>query len=163
MEATDATVFDTLHRLFGVGDFTGDGDSEWFRWRAREIAKIKAYRTPRKVDPFQLVDAAQYCRRRGIWITAHWQLYEHLPAVDRERIADARKARVADLAAAIDDAIAIEAARPESEWLTRLIRAAGPARQEVYDAWLQWSSASRGSAEGASLSTASGAPHGGRS
>jgi len=140
--ATDATVFDTLHRLFGVGDFTG-GSAEWPKWRMREISKIKAYRTKRNVDPFELVEAAHYCRRRAIWIKAHWELYEHLPAVNRERLAAAQRARAADLEDAIQAAIEEEAAKGDSVWLDRLIRAAGPARQEVYDAWAQWAAAHR--------------------
>lgn len=139
---TDATVFDALHRLFGAGDFDGP-DEAWPRWRMGQIARIKAYREKRNVDPFELVEAAQYCRRRNIWIKAHWELYEHLPAVARERLARNQKAKVQDLEDAIADAIAIEAEKPESEWMTRLIRASGPARQEVYDAWLQWYSASQ--------------------
>lgn len=134
---TDATVFDTLHRLFGAGEFAGS-DAEWPKWRLREIAKIKAYRTKRNVDPFELVEAAQYCRRRQIWIKAHWELYEHLPAVSKARLADAHAARSAELDAAIDAAIVQEAARQDSPWLERLIRASGPAREEVYEAWAQW-------------------------
>jgi len=130
-------VFDTLHRLFGVGEFTGS-DAEWPKWRMREISRIKAYRAKRNVDPFELVEAAEYCRRREIWIKAHWQLYEHLPAVNRARVAEAQAVRAAELDAAIQDAIEIEATKPDSVWLDRLIRAAGPGRQEVYDAWAQW-------------------------
>ena len=140
-EPTDATVFDTLHRLFGAGDFAGT-DAEWPRWRMQQISRIKAYRSKRNVDPFELVEAAHYCRRREIWVKAHWELYEHLPAVSRERIAKVQQARAVDLEDAIADAIAIEAENPDSQWITRLIRAAGPARQEVYDAWLEWSSRS---------------------
>lgn len=134
---TDATVFDTLHRLFGAGEFTGP-DSEWHRWRMREIAKIKAYRIKRNVDPFELVEAAHYCRRHEIWIKAHWQLYEHLPAVSKARVAKVHAEREADLDTRMDAAIAQEAANPDSPWLNRLIRAAGPAREEVYEAWTQW-------------------------
>lgn len=137
---TDATVFDTLHRLFGAGEFTGE-DSEWHRWRMREIAKIKAYRSKRKVDPFELVEAAHYCHRRGVWIKAHWELYDHLPEVSKARHAKARADKDADLERGIEDAIEREATNPDSPWLDRLIRASGPARQEVYDAWAQWAGA----------------------
>lgn len=136
---TDATVFDTLHRLFGVGEFLGT-DAEWHKWRLREIAKIKAYRSKRNVDPFELVEAAHYCRRRGTWIKAHWELYEYLPEVNRERLGRAQAKRTADLETAIQAAIATEAETPDSVWLERLIRASGPAREEVYEAWAQWKS-----------------------
>jgi hypothetical protein len=142
-EATDATVFDTLHRLFGVGDFDGD-DSTWPKWRMGQIARIKAYRLKHKVDPFELVEAAHYCRRRNVWIKAHWELYEHLPALNRERLQKAELARRADFEDAMADAIAIEADKPDSLWLGRLVRASGPARQEVYDAWVTWCGSTRG-------------------
>lgn len=134
---TDASVFDALHRLFGAPAFTGE-ESEWIKWRMREIAKIKAYRTKRNVDPFELVEAAHYCRRRDIWIKAHWELYQYLPEVTKERLGKAKAERAADLENAIQAAIATEAEIPDSPWLDRLIRAAGPARQEVYEAWLEW-------------------------
>lgn len=163
-KATDATVFDALHRLFGAGDFTG-GEGEWHRWRMREISKIKAYRSKRNVDPFELVDAARYCRKRGIWIKAHWQLYEHLPAAGRERLSQAKQDETADLEALIQDAIEQEAANPDSPWVDRLIRAAGQAREEVYREWLEWSSAYRsrhGTVGIASSPAADGATSGGR-
>jgi hypothetical protein len=163
-DPTDGTVFDALHRLFGAGEFTGD-DAEWHRWRAQEISKIKAYRTKRNVDPFELVRAAQYCRRHGIWIRAHWELYEHLAAANREELDRQRAAEIADLDGLIEDALAIELTNPDSPWVDRLIRAAGPARKEVYDAWKQWSSASQrrdGTAPTAPSTGPAGARPGGR-
>lgn len=136
--ATDATVFDVLHRLFGAGDYNGSG--EWHRWRMQEISKIKAYRSKRNVDPFELVETAQWCRRHRIWIKAHWELYEHIPAAFRElRELDAQL-EVHALEADIQKAIEAEVARPDGTWLDRLVRAAGPARKEVYEAWTQRSS-----------------------
>jgi hypothetical protein len=132
---TDATVFDTLYQLFGIGDF--DGETEWHQWRRVEIARIKACRVKRGVDPFQLVEAAHYCRRRSIWIKAHWQLYEHLPAVAAERLARARSERTAELDTAIAEAIQIEADSPDSPWFDQLVRATGQSRQAVFDAWQQ--------------------------
>lgn len=133
--ATDATVFDVLHRLFGAGDYNGAG--EWHRWRMKEISKIKAYRSRRNVDPFELVATAQWCRRHRIWIKAHWELYEYIPAAQREEREREAEAAVSVLEADIQKAIEAEIARPDGTWLDRLVRAAGPARKEVYEAWKQ--------------------------
>lgn len=135
---TDATVFDVLHRLFGAGDYNGAG--EWHRWRMQEISKIKAYRAKRNVDPFELVETAQWCRRHRIWIKAHWELYEHIPAAKREEREREAEAAVSVLETDIQAAIELEIARPDGTWLDRLVRAAGPARKEVYEAWKQRSS-----------------------
>lgn len=141
MTTTDATVFDELHELFGAGDYVGDG-SDWHKYRMVEISKIKAYRSKRNTDPGDLVITARWCRQHGVFIKAHWQLYEHMLTAVREDKQVRAVERVADIEDAMQDAIAIEAAVPDSPWLDRLIRAAGKAREEVYGEWQQWSSAS---------------------
>ncbi len=152
MATTDATVYDELHALFGAGEYVGDG-TDWHKYRMTEISKIKAYRSKRNTDPSDLVIAARWCRAHGIWIRAHWQLYEHLQDALRDDRAGQAQEQVADLEDAIQKAIEIEASVPDSPWLDRLIRAAGKAREEVYGEWRRGSSNSpwlRGSAVGAS-------------
>lgn len=159
---TDAQVFDVLHELFGAGTY--DESTPWFRWRAIEISKIRATRKKRRVEPSELVITARWCRAHQVWVKEHWELYEHLTdalAADRAQQANDQSS---DLESAIADAIAIEAALPDSPWLDRLIRAAGPSRAEVYREWKRWSSSSLshggGPAPDAPISTATGAPSG---
>lgn len=149
--ATDAQVFDALRALFGVGDY--DGSIPFYSWRAKEIIKIRVTREKRRVDASELLITARWCRGHEVWIKAHWELYEHLTealAADRAYQADAA---VSDLESAILVAISIEVKNPESPWCDRLIRAAGPARKEVYREWQEWYSHS-GRGDGGPASTA---------
>jgi len=131
---TDTAVFDELHRLFGAGTFTGE-NSEWTRWRMVEISKIKAYRVKRNVEPDELITIARWCRAHGVWIRGHWELYRHMQDALRADKKATALTEVADLEARIQQATEIEAALPDSKWFDRLIRSAGKAREEVYEAW----------------------------
>lgn|GEM_PF-6346600 len=136
---TDTTVYDELYRLFGLGDYVGDG-SDWFKYRAVQASRIKRTREKRGVEPFELIQAARWCRSQGIWIYEHWEIYEHLPAAKRAAIAKAVEAETADIDAAIDEAL--EGMDRDSVWFTRLIRASPDMREEVYRQWQESSSPS---------------------
>lgn len=134
---TDSDLYDLLQELFGLGDWDPDSDVPWWKARQHEISKIKRSRTARKVDLEDLALAARYAKAHGEQIKAVTWLYKLIsPAIrwENERRRAAALAEVDDL---IAEAIAVEAEQPESEWLTRLARARGPHRKQVYDAWLR--------------------------
>ena len=136
--ATEADVFDALHRNFGIGDYdeTSDKAPPWFRWRATQIRRIKALRIKRNTECWELMAAIDYCLAHGMYPVEHWEVYEAFPAClpwAREKAqAEADK----DLADKITRATQIEAAADDPTWFDRLARASGPARAEVYREWL---------------------------
>ena len=134
---TDAAVYDELYRLFGLGDYVGDG-SDWFKFRAGQVARIKRTREKRGAEPFELIQTARWCRKQGIWIREHWEIYEHMPAAKRAAAAEDAQRKTADVDRAIDEAL--DGMDPESPWFGRLIRAAPDRRREVYQQWLESSS-----------------------
>lgn len=134
---SDGDLYDLLQELFGLGQWDPDGDVPWWKARQHEISKIKRSRTARNVDLEDLALAARYAKAHGEQIKAVTWLYRLIgPAIrwDNERRRATTLAQLDDL---INEAIAVEAEQPESEWLTRLARARGPHRKQVYDAWLK--------------------------
>jgi hypothetical protein len=134
---TDSDLYDLLQKLFGLGSWDPDSDVPWWKARQHEVTKIKRSRTARNVALEDLALAARYAKAHGEQVKAVTWLYKLIsPAIrwDNERRRAVVLAEVSDL---IDEAIAIEAEQPESQWLTRLARARGPHRKVVYDAWLQ--------------------------
>jgi len=135
---TDSDLYDLLQKLFGLGSWDPDSDVPWWKARQHEVTKIKRSRTARNVALEDLALAARYAKAHGEQVKAVTWLYKLIsPAIrwDNERRRAVVLAEVSDL---IDEAIAIEAEQPESQWLTRLARARGPHRKVVYDAWLQY-------------------------
>lgn len=134
---TDSDLYDLLQELFGLGDWDPDGDVPWWKARQHEISKIKRSRTARNVALEDLALAAHYAKAHGEQIKAVTWLYKLIsPAIrwDNERRRAASLAEIDDL---IEYALGVEAEQPESEWLTRLARARGPHRKDVYDQWLK--------------------------
>lgn len=130
---SDAAIVDQLHQYFGAGDY--DGVTPWHQFRMKEIAKVKRYREKRGVAAEDLLLAIQYARATRQHVAGHWALYDLvLPAI-RWRRGEDKVAQTRDLEDLIAEAIAVEGAKENSPWLHRLIRAAGPAREEVYREW----------------------------
>jgi hypothetical protein len=131
----DAQLWDHLQRLFGVGTWD-DGHEPFWRYRTREAAKIKARRARLHVTVAELVIAADYCKAHRIDIRNAAWLYRHLADAKTWHNQQQRALTAASLDELIADAVAAETtADPDSPWIDRLIRAHGPHRQEVYDAW----------------------------
>ena len=131
--ASDAELFDLLYRLFGIGDHDQDDAQPWYKFRLREIAKLKAIRKKRGVSLADFTLAARYCYRRRVTVHDSWQVPQHLAQARRE----AKAAATSDLSQQIEAAVAAEQAghRPDQQWVTRLLRARGRYRVEVLEAW----------------------------
>lgn len=142
LDALDGPLFDQLREWFGVGDELTE-EEPTYRWRNRQVAKLRAMRRKRELHPDDIRAAAEWCRTHGQPIKAIWELFPHIPAALEARKAAQAAQEHSDIEEQISDAIAIEAAAPDSPWLDRLIRAAGPAREEVFREWQQWSPHSR--------------------
>lgn len=157
---TDGDLYDLLQELFGLGSWDPDSDVPWWKARQHEVTKIKRSRTARNVDLEDLALAARYAKAHGEQVKAITWLYKLItPAIrwDNERRRAATLAEVDDLIAV---AVEIEAEKPESAWLTQLVRARGPHRKVVYDQWLQAqgsAQSSRSDQPGAGSPTASSA------
>lgn len=130
---TDGRMFDVLHGMYGIG--TWDEDTPWWKFRARESAKIKASRRKHNRSLAELYVAALYCRAHAIDVRAVTFLYRHIG--DAWAWWESKQYRVAvtphdRYAAAVRD----EMANPDDAWLNRLLRADPSVRDEVYQQWL---------------------------
>jgi len=143
MAATDGQVWNRLHEVFGVGDYDPETSTKtWTMWRVGEVGALKRLRESRKVTTQELMDAIEYCRAKGIDVRHSSWLYKHIGDATKWARAERATEAVRDVEALIAQAVAIEAEKPDSVWLDRLIRAAGGARAEVYREW-ESSSSSR--------------------
>lgn len=135
--ATDAALFERLREMFGLGDYDeGNADEQpYWKFRAREVAKVKASRKKWDVAIPELYVAALFCKAHGKTIRAVSWLPRHI--ADAWRWWDANNAKPArefeDLYA---QAIRREAENPDATWLNRLLRAAPAYREEVYKQWI---------------------------
>ena len=134
--ATDATIFDELHRFFGAGDY--DGVQPWYEARALGISKIRRTREKRGVAVSDLLLAIEYAKTTSQVVKHSWDLYKLIDPARRWKRGEDQVDKSQDLEAAIADAIAIEGSKTDSVWLDRLIRAAGPARVDIYEEWAAW-------------------------
>lgn len=131
--ANDAQLFDMLHSLFGIGDYD-DSKQQWFEFRMKEIAKLKAIRRRRQVLIGSLALAARYCVYNKISISESYELCQHIDDARR----DARRRAVPEITAEIARAVQAERRRhgaDSKEWIDRLLRARGSYRREVLDEW----------------------------
>lgn len=135
----DAELYDHVHRLFGVGDWPNPSGQPYWQYRATQVHISKATRTKRRVSCADLAVAAEYCKAHGIDIRHMSWLYHHLADAKRWDQQRQRSFAAADLDEAIATAVAIET---NPDWVDRLVRARGPYRQEVYDAWSHWRTSS---------------------
>lgn len=133
--ATDGRLFDELHRVYGIGD--PKPDEPWFKMRARNVAMLKRIREARSVPIEDLVTAFEYAEAEGKDIRHVSWLFGLVDEAKRWARKRDREERGADLEAKIAEAIAIEGENPDSQWLSRLVRAAGDARERVYREWLE--------------------------
>lgn len=140
---TDSELFTYVHRLFGVGDWDGDGPMPFWKWRAREVMKVTAKRRKLKVTVEELADAADFCKATGEDIRNVAWLYKHLGDARRWAAARERALSERDFDEVFDSAVAYEAEQDGSEWFGRLVRSRGEHRREVYEAWRTWRKSSR--------------------
>lgn len=135
---TDGDLYDLLQRLFGLGDWNEDSDLPWWKARQFEVTKIKRSRTARRVALEDLALAAEYAKAHGEDVRAVTWLYKLItPAIrwDNERSRAASLGQLDDeIAAAVEYEVEHH---PDSPWTTRLSRARGAARKDVYQQWLQ--------------------------
>ena len=133
---SDAKVFDALYGRFGVGDYDETTSTmSWVRWRIGQIARLKALRTKRGVAPEELLVAVDYCSSNNVYPKHAADLFKVLPKAKAWKANETARAETESLDSQIQSAIQVEMQDPDSRWLDRLIRAAGPGREEVYDAW----------------------------
>lgn len=134
---TDAGLYDLLQQLFGLGNFDeiAGGNERWHEARMREIAKLKAQRRARHVSVESLAITALYCHRHRIPVIYPSQLYAHILNAHKAH-AHARTGTTAPGVDDYDDAIEYERNQPDSEWLSRLLRATGQVhRQHTLTEW----------------------------
>jgi hypothetical protein len=133
---TDAALFDMLHSLFGVGDFDEAGTDPWFKFRIREIAKLKAIRRKRSISLADYAMTARYCYHHHEQVKESWQLCGFIADAKRE----ARRIAVPELSQEIHAALEAERALPgpdSATWVERLLLTRGPFRRDVLDEWKQ--------------------------
>ena len=131
--ANDAALFDMIHSLFGVGDF--DDSEPWYKFRLREIAKLRAIRKAHGISVAEMATTAVYCKRHGEVIKQTWQLRGFIADAKRE----ARRIAVPELSAEVSAALEQERALPgpdSATWIQRLLLTRGPFRRGVLDEWL---------------------------
>lgn len=134
MSATDAQVFDTLHKAFGVG--SPKPDEPWFKFRAGQIAMMRRVRESRRVDADDLLLAVEYAKAKGKDIRHVVALLDLVADARAWRLQRERQAEDERLDRLLSGAAAKEAELdPDGEWFQRLIRASGFAREEVYREW----------------------------
>lgn len=132
----DGKVVDFGLERFGIGDWDPTAKRTFTQWRIGEIQKVKAIRTRRGVEPYELLRALEYCAENGIYPRTWLQIFEHITAAQRWHLARERSLRTQALQRDLARALAIEAERPGSDWFDRLTRAAGPeAQEEVLAEW----------------------------
>lgn len=133
---TDIDLWEYVHRLFGIGDWDELYSPEPFwKYRQKEVMKVKAKRLKLKAEVEHLADAADYCKTHGIDVRNVAWLYRYLP-VSRAWIAERERALShGHLDELIAEAVDLERELGSDEWAHRLLRARGPHRQEVYELW----------------------------
>lgn len=121
----DAEVFDLCRRLLGVGNWDEDLDREpWHKARMREISKIKAMRTKRRMSPEDIALVVKYCASQRIPISKAYDLLEYWPQAVRWRTANERLQAGAEQRSRRERALEVERRRPDGgEWVGRLLRA----------------------------------------
>jgi len=132
---SDAALFDMLHSLFGIGNFDEDA-VQWFQFRMREIAKLKAIRKRRSITLADYAMTARYCQRHQEQVKESWQLCGFIADAKRE----ARRIAVPELSQEIHAALEAERALPgpdSATWIERLLLTRGPFRRDVLDEWKQ--------------------------
>jgi hypothetical protein len=132
---TDGDLFDLLHRLFGIGDYSDDDKLPWWRFRILEIGKLKAMRRKRRLTVADLMVTAYFCDAHNFHIAAPWQLVNYLPAAKHNQ----QEWRDHQLERDVAEAIAYERALPEPDyvWADRLLLARGKHREELLAEWRQ--------------------------
>jgi hypothetical protein len=133
---TDAQLFDMLHSLFGIGNFDDSGVEQWWQFRIREIAKLKAIRKRRGISLADLAVTARYCHRHHEQVRESWQVCGFITDAKRE----ARRLAVPALSQEVRDALELERALPgpdSAAWVERLLMTRGPFRRDVVDLWKQ--------------------------
>jgi hypothetical protein len=133
---TDADLFDMLHSLFGIGDYDEAGTDPWFKFRIREIAKLKAIRRKRSISLADFAMTARYCHQHDVAVKESWQLCGFIADAKRE----ARRIAVPELSQEIQAALDLERALPgpdSATWIEHLLLTRGPFRREVLDRWKQ--------------------------
>lgn len=134
---SDGALYDLLQELFGLGTWDAAvSDLPWWQARQHEVTKIKRSRTARRVELADLALAARYAKAHGEDVRAVTWLYKLIPAAIRWENARRRAASLAELDDLVAEAIAVESEQPNSQWLTRLVRARGLHGKQVYDAWI---------------------------
>ncbi len=129
---TEAELYDYLQRTFGIGDWDeATSEVPWWKFRATEVAKLKAMLKRRGATVQQVVAAAEYARAQGTPVHATYQLFALIP----EAMRDHRRRIQAAGGSQLDDAIAEAVAAGEMGWADRLTRATGPDAVTVLEQW----------------------------
>ncbi len=141
---TDGQLFDRLTELFGIGEWDDSMEvvMPYWKYRAREVSKVKTSRIASDKSIPDLYMAALYCKAHGFDIRAVSWLHRHV----RESWAWWNAQQITDKQTPPDlygEAIRQEADNPDNRWLNRLIRAAPAYREETYQAWLKRDRASQ--------------------
>jgi hypothetical protein len=134
---TDTKLYAELEKMFGIGSY--DGVGEHFKYVIGEVGKMKRWRTGRNLSIEDLWIAAQFCKAQRLVITEPFQLTKHITAAKRWNAALAQRETRSSLGQRMENAVtrelAIDRGDESGEWIGRLLRAQGDAREEVLAAW----------------------------
>ncbi len=137
---TEGGLFDRLSEMFGIGvwDETTAAMPYW-KWRAREIAKVKAVLRKHDRAVADLYVAALYAKAEGRDIRAVSWLPRDVPRAWRwweDRVAETQLLGADE---GFAEALVIEMERSntgDDAWFGRLVRCPPANREEVYQQWL---------------------------
>lgn len=121
-----------LQQNYGIG--MDDGTLPYYKWRAREAAKVRNLCKSRRVDVTTVVRCAEYCRATNQNVESVGGLLSRL-----HEAAIWDKARNSSL---LEEDISAAVAREQSlgdedseRWINQLLRARPSKQEEVLDAW----------------------------
>lgn len=133
---TEAELYDHLQRTFGIGDWDeATATMPWWRFRANEIAKLKAMLKRRGATVEQVYAAAEYAQEEGRAVRATYQLFALIPEAMTARRNKARAADAARAAAEIEEAMAEAMDEGNHEWVDRFLRVSPSEAAAVITEW----------------------------
>lgn len=120
---SEGELFDYLQERHGIGAWDEATSAiPWWKFRGREIAKLKAMLKKRKALTIQVAVAADYATEHKRPIYAYYQLFALIPEAMTAQRRQGETARKVELARGINESIAEAIAAGEDQWAARLMR-----------------------------------------
>lgn len=120
---SEAELFDYLQERFGIGEWDEATSAiPWWKFRGREIGKLKSMLKKRKALAMHVVVAAEFAIEHRRPIQAYYQLFALIPEAMVAKSRHERAQRKRDLARDIDGAVQEAIGAGETAWAARLMR-----------------------------------------